>query len=86
MGIEVKFKHCEYPVYINPSLVNELTSIQVGESGCTIGAAVTLSEIENTCFDLIDRFPEHKVRIFKQIAEMLHWFAGIINYFVNFNI
>ena len=27
LGVEVKFKHCQYPVYINPSSITEMTQV-----------------------------------------------------------
>ena len=76
LGVEVKFKHCEYPIYINPVNVPELTAVTVDDNSVTFGASVTLTEIENTCLNLINSLPEEKVRILKEIVAMLQWFAG----------
>lgn len=76
LGVEVKFKHCEYPVYINPSLVPDLTAIKIETDGVVFGAGVTLSEIEETCLQVMKNIPEENSRIFHQIVEILQWFAG----------
>ena len=33
LGVEVKFKHCDYPVYICPSGVKEMSEIIVTQAG-----------------------------------------------------
>eukprot|EP00090_Calanus_glacialis_P022255 TRINITY_DN34353_c0_g1_i1.p1 TRINITY_DN34353_c0_g1~~TRINITY_DN34353_c0_g1_i1.p1 ORF type:complete len:1353 (-),score=369.93 TRINITY_DN34353_c0_g1_i1:172-4230(-) len=76
LGVEVKFKHCEYPVYINPSMVKELTQVVIEENGVKFGSSVTLSQLEETCDQLATTHPSWKLRIFHQIKEMLRWFAG----------
>ena len=76
LGVEVKFKHCDYPVLINPSMVRELTSILVEEDGVRLGASVTLDRLEELCTKLETTHPAWQLRIFKEIKEMLRWFAG----------
>jgi len=76
LGVEVKFKHCEYPVYINPCMVKELTNVVIEEDGVKFGSSVTLSQLEETCDQLATTHPAWKIRIFHQIKEMLRWFAG----------
>ena len=76
LGIEVKFKHFEYPVYINPSMVCDLTEIKIDDAGITLGASVTLSEIEKTCGELLKSMPGERVKVLQQMMEMLQCFAG----------
>jgi len=76
LGVEVKFKHCDYPVYINPSMVREVTQVVIEENGVKFGSSVTLSQLEDTCDQLVTTHPSWKLRIFQQIKEMLRWFAG----------
>ena len=76
LGVEVKFKHCDYPVYINPSMVRELTAILVEEDGVRLGASVTLDRLEELCTKLETTHQAWQLRIFTQIKEMLRWFAG----------
>ena len=33
LGVEVKFKHCDYPVYICPNGVKEMSEIKVTQAG-----------------------------------------------------
>ena len=33
LGVEVKFKHCDYPVYICPNGVKEMSEIKVTKTG-----------------------------------------------------
>uniref|UniRef100_A0A182T8S9 Xanthine dehydrogenase n=1 Tax=Anopheles maculatus TaxID=74869 RepID=A0A182T8S9_9DIPT len=76
VGVEVKFKHFEYPVLANPSQINELTVIERKEHGMKIGSAVTLMEMENALRKEIETGPETETRLYKAIVDMLHWFAG----------
>ncbi|KAG7154629.1 Xanthine dehydrogenase/oxidase-like 2 [Homarus americanus] len=76
VGVEVKFKNQVYPVLINPTNIDRLTSIQLEESGVVFGASVTLTTIEDTLRDQVNTQPEHRTRVFSAVLEMLRWFAG----------
>ena len=47
VGIEVKFKHCDYPVLISPMWVRDLVSIRLNadEGAVTFGACATLTSV-----------------------------------------
>ena len=61
--MEVKFKHCSYPVFISPTAVPELTGLSVDEAvGLTVGSAVSLSSLEAACLRLCETMPAHKTR------------------------
>ena len=76
VGVEVKFKKFDYKVLVNPTQIDELTSVVVTDGGLRIGSAVTLSEMQNALQLQIDSKPEHETRLFRAIVDMLHWFAG----------
>lgn len=77
VGVEVKFKHCVYPVIIMPNCVPEMNNIVETDTGLIIGASVTLNELNNTFRKYIENtFPRYKTRTLKTITEMLNWFAG----------
>ncbi|XP_059473955.1 xanthine dehydrogenase [Neocloeon triangulifer] len=77
VGVEVKFKNCHYPVLIQPSLVPELTQVEVlAGQGVRFGAAATLSQVEVALKRQQAERPEAETRVFKAITDMLHWFAG----------
>ncbi|KAK8737718.1 hypothetical protein OTU49_004207 [Cherax quadricarinatus] len=76
VGVEVKFKNQVYPVLINPTKVEELTSVQVKETGIVFGASVTLTTLEDTLHTEVNIKPEYQTRVFSAILEMLRWFAG----------
>lgn len=76
VGVEVKFKHCVYPVIIMPNCVQEMNTIEENESGFTVGASVTLMEMDNAFRKYMETAPEYKSRTLKTIVEMLNWFAG----------
>ena len=76
LGVEVKFKHCQYPVYISPGCVPDMTSVRVESDGVVFGASVTLESLEETCTSLETTHQDWQLRVFRQIKEMLRWFAG----------
>lgn len=76
VGVEVKFKHCIYPTIIMPNLVEAMNTIVENETGLTVGAAVTLMEIDTIFRRYIQNFPRRKTRTLVTIVDMLNWFAG----------
>lgn len=72
----MKFKNQLYPVIIAPTHVPELNSIAVDDAGIWFGASVTLSTLDTILQKHIDCLPEYETRIYREIVEMLKWFAG----------
>lgn len=57
IGVEIKFKNCQYPVMIQPSKVPELNVIKKCVKGLIVGAAVTINKLENELKKLINTMP-----------------------------
>lgn len=57
VGVEVKFKHFVYPVLIQPSQVKEMHTVVKKKDSVIIGAAVTLTEMEDVLLDEIKTQP-----------------------------
>ena len=76
LGIEMKFKNCNYPVMIQTTNVAELTSIVESDTGVRFGASVTLSEVEKICLQQSATYPDWKVQIFMEIFKILQYFGG----------
>lgn len=76
LGVEVKFKHFSYPILIQPTSIKEMRSIQENSETISVGASTTLVEMEKFLRNQIDNKPEYRTRIFNEIVDMLHWFAG----------
>ncbi|XP_047507140.1 xanthine dehydrogenase [Pieris napi] len=76
VGVEVKFKHCVYPVIIMPTSIPELNSIKDIDNGVVVGASVTLMDLEQSLRKYIEVLPSYKTRTFITIIDMLNWFAG----------
>ncbi|XP_045534492.1 xanthine dehydrogenase [Papilio machaon] len=76
VGVEVKFKHLVYPVIIMPNCIPEINSIEESNTGLTVGAAVTLMDLENACNKYIKTLPTYQTRSLVTIKDMLYWFAG----------
>ena len=56
-GIETKFKKQLYPVLIAPTHVPELNEIDVTSQGVRFGAAVSLTDVDETLKQLIKERP-----------------------------
>ncbi|XP_043271749.1 xanthine dehydrogenase isoform X2 [Venturia canescens] len=76
VGVEVKFKHLTYPILINPMQVQEMREITKLSNAIHIGASVTLTEMEEALRKQVQIEPEFRTRIFLEVANMMHWFAG----------
>eukprot|EP00058_Branchiostoma_floridae_P025128 XP_002610618.1 hypothetical protein BRAFLDRAFT_202728 [Branchiostoma floridae] len=76
IGVEVKFKNCDYPLIIAPGHLPEINFHKYTEHGITFGAGCTLTYLNDTLAEAIDDLPEHQTRLFAAIVEMLRWFAG----------
>ncbi|KAJ6632922.1 Xanthine dehydrogenase [Pseudolycoriella hygida] len=76
VGVETKFKKFEYKFLVFPIQVRELVNVAVTDNGIKIGAAVTLTELQDVLQREIVARPEHETRVYSAIVEMLHWFAG----------
>ncbi|KAF5279181.1 hypothetical protein FQR65_LT03428 [Abscondita terminalis] len=76
VGVETKFKNCNYPYRIYPVLVEEMITLKTVKNGVSIGASVTLENLIAFLNVQIDTQPKFKTRIFESIVNMLQWFAG----------
>lgn len=68
LGIEQRFKLSQFPVFISPVNVPELTALNFGEKGVTIGASVTLSTLHEKIETFIHSLPAEKVSIFMKFS------------------
>ena len=92
LGVEVKFKHCDYPIYIHPGEVSEMTQVQarkqrgqdtisdfqvsLAEGGVKVGAAVTLTALEEQCDALIVTEPAWRIRQVDHSVDELYLLSG----------
>ncbi|CAG0924073.1 unnamed protein product, partial [Notodromas monacha] len=79
--LEVRQKGNEYPVLISSEAIKELHVLQVvvlddGSRAVRIGAAATLSKLEDYLRTIVAQNKEYETSTFKTILEMLEWFAG----------
>lgn len=63
IGVEIKFKNCQYPVMIQPNKVPELNVLKRCIKGLIVGAAVTIDNLENELKKLIDNMPGKKFKL-----------------------
>ena len=76
LGIEMKLKNCQYPVMLQATHINELTSITETQYNVKFGASVTLSEVEAACLRQSALHPLWKVQVFAQVSKILRYFGG----------
>ncbi|XP_067213749.1 xanthine dehydrogenase isoform X2 [Linepithema humile] len=76
IGVEVKFKNLVYPVLIQPTQIREMREIIETQEALKVGASVTLADLEEALRHHVKIKPEHSTKIFTEIINMLHWFAG----------
>ncbi|CAD7700908.1 unnamed protein product [Ostreobium quekettii] len=76
VGIEMKFKHADYPVLIAVTHVPELKKMEVEDDGVRVGASCTLTQIYQLLSGLADEIPKYKLSAFEAICGQLRWFAG----------
>ena len=93
LGVEVKFKHCDYPVYIHPGEVPEMTQVEarkqrrhatiselfqisLTEGGVKVGAAVTLTALEEQCDALMVTEPAWRIRQVDHHVDKLYLLSG----------
>ncbi|TMW56096.1 hypothetical protein Poli38472_008744 [Pythium oligandrum] len=89
MGIETKFKNCEYAHLISVSRVPDLTTLSIVASddpinrtvstpfdGVKLGAAATLTDVKQFLTVSLSKLPSYQTRSFTAIIKMLKWFAS----------
>ncbi|KAL6258955.1 hypothetical protein P5V15_008880 [Pogonomyrmex californicus] len=76
IGVETKFKNLIYPTLIQPTQIKEMYRIIETQDALRVGASVTLVELEDILRHYVKTKSEYKTRIFTEIIDMLHWFAG----------
>ncbi|KAG5346531.1 XDH dehydrogenase, partial [Acromyrmex charruanus] len=76
IGVEMKFRRLIYPILIQPTQIKEMCKVIETSEALRIGASVTLVELEEILRNYIKIKPEYNTRIFMEIINMLHWFAG----------
>ena len=71
IGIDRKFRHMRFPYVVSPIKVPELNQITLQETGITIGAAVTLSNLQHELKNIIQKEPVYKTESLKAMLEQL---------------
>ena len=76
VALEMKFKHCDYPVLISPAMIAETLAIERTEEALIFGGAVTLTAFKEVLEREVQQEPQESTRFFLALNQMLHWFAG----------
>ena len=76
LGVETKLKNVRTPLLIYPRNIPELNVLRQKDESVIIGAAVSLTDVQEYLEELVHTLPSYKVGVLKAILEMLRWFAG----------
>lgn len=76
VALEMKFKHCDYPVLVSPAMIAETLAIEQKENTIVFGGAVTLTTFKQVLERHVQQEPPESTRFFSALNQMLHWFAG----------
>eukprot|EP01105_Mastigella_eilhardi_P020251 TRINITY_DN4807_c0_g1_i1.p1 TRINITY_DN4807_c0_g1~~TRINITY_DN4807_c0_g1_i1.p1 ORF type:complete len:1376 (+),score=353.48 TRINITY_DN4807_c0_g1_i1:107-4129(+) len=76
-GVESHFKGNYPAAIICPTRVSELTALTVDDTGVTIGAAVTITDLEERLREVVAKEGEPRTRVFYTLLAMLERFACV---------
>ena len=75
-GVTAKSMNQSHPILIAAAHVSELNEIEMVEKGIWFGASITISKFEETLQKQVECLPEPETKIYREILEMLRWFAN----------
>jgi hypothetical protein len=76
LGIDAKFKGVRPSLLLSTASVPELHTLDIGEKGLVVGAAVTLSRLQERLERALEDLPNANTRGFCAVLDNLRWFAG----------
>jgi xanthine dehydrogenase/oxidase len=79
VGIETRFKNCDYRHYIHTTAVEELGAIETdADATLRVGGSVTLAQLEHHIDEMAKdtTFKPSSLRAVKAVSNMLKWFAS----------
>jgi xanthine dehydrogenase/oxidase len=79
LSVDMRLKQVEVPVFIAPTHIAEMNSIQqIGDEGIQFGASVTLTKLMSFCQECSANpdLKKHHLSSLQAIGTQLRWFAG----------
>ncbi|KAJ3287637.1 hypothetical protein HK104_008503 [Borealophlyctis nickersoniae] len=76
VGIEVKFKNFNYPVFVNAIDIPELNGAVEKDTGVEFGASMSLTKFRAHLESLCKKYKPSQVRPFTALLDNLRYFAG----------
>nr|H9TB17.2 RecName: Full=Aldehyde oxidase 1; AltName: Full=Azaheterocycle hydroxylase 1 [Cavia porcellus] len=76
VGPEMKFKGVFHPVIISPDGIEELSVIKQGNEGLTLGAGLSLAQVQDVLADVVQQLPEEKTQTLCALLKQLRTLAG----------
>ncbi|XP_006153057.1 aldehyde oxidase [Tupaia chinensis] len=76
VGPEVKFKGVFHPIIISPDRIEELSVVNHGHNGLTLGAGLSLDQVKDILADVIQNFPYEKTQTYRALLKHLATLAG----------
>ncbi|XP_068101229.1 aldehyde oxidase-like [Hyperolius riggenbachi] len=76
VGLEMKFKGVFHPVLIYPARIPDLHLVTEDDTGITLGAACSLTVVQDTLAEVASRLPEEKTKLFRVLLSQLATLGG----------
>ncbi|XP_004628659.1 aldehyde oxidase 1 [Octodon degus] len=76
VGPEMKFKGIFHPVIISPDGIEDLNVIKQECNGLTLGAGLSLAQVQDVLADVVQRLPEEKTQTLHALLQQLQTLAG----------
>eukprot|EP00468_Gymnochlora_sp_CCMP2014_P000995 CAMPEP_0167740308 /NCGR_PEP_ID=MMETSP0110_2-20121227/202_1 /TAXON_ID=629695 /ORGANISM="Gymnochlora sp., Strain CCMP2014" /LENGTH=1376 /DNA_ID=CAMNT_0007624181 /DNA_START=571 /DNA_END=4701 /DNA_ORIENTATION=+ len=78
VGIEARFKFCDYPVLVSPTAVPELNAIKMSEDAVEMGAAASLTSIREFLTEVVNggKVSAKATRPLVAMLDQLRWFSS----------
>ncbi|CAH2306009.1 aldehyde oxidase-like isoform X1 [Pelobates cultripes] len=76
IGIQMKQIGVCYPVFIYVGRIADLFLVKYTNEGISVGAACTLSMLNEILYDAVSQLPEEKTKIFRVLLQQLKTLAG----------
>ncbi|XP_012866062.1 PREDICTED: aldehyde oxidase [Dipodomys ordii] len=76
VGPEMKFKGVLHPVIISPDRIEELNVRKHACNGLTLGAGLSLAQVEDILAEVVQELPEEKTQTYRALLKHLRTLAG----------
>ncbi|KAG9473352.1 hypothetical protein GDO78_016497, partial [Eleutherodactylus coqui] len=76
VGLDMKFRGVFHPIIISPTRIVELHLVTETDTGITLGAASSLTALQDTLNNAVSRLPEEKTKLYRALLQQLQTLGG----------